>query len=432
MSVISFAATGDSFMTRRIPAEGYEGFIELAALIGRHDVKFNNLEITVHEQEGYPAASSGGTWAMTEPAMLGDLARFGFNIYNTANNHTGDYCHGGMLATIKNLRARDMLFAGTGKNLAEAAAPAYLETPKARVALIAACSTIHDADIAGNQGLHTEGRPGLNPLRYKKSFHVTKEYFDTLKAVAVETDMNAEEDLEIATGYQLPNPEGVLNFGGLAFVLDEKNEAHTEPKQKDLDRILKAVKEAKRQADYALVSLHTHEFAGKSLENTAEFIETTAHACIDAGADAVLGHGPHILRGIEIYKGKPIFYSLGNFLFETETVSLQPAEAYENAGMAPTTEVGEYMNARSLDGTRGFAVDKDIWRSVVATFVEDEGELKEIKLYPITLGMGEKRSRLGTPRLSGNEETLRHLARLSEPYGTKIEIKDGIGIIVPG
>ena len=426
---ITFVATGDSFMTRRLPAEGYEGFAELQTLIGKSDVRFNNLEFTVHDREGYPAAFSGGTWAMAEPVILDDLNRFGFNLYNTANNHTGDYSHGGMLATVRNLRERNIVFAGTGDDLKTASRPAYLELPDARVALIAACSTFHDSDMAGNQGLSTVGRPGLNPLRSTKSFHVKKPYFETLKQIAAETDMNAEEDFEIATGYQQPWPDGIFNFGGLTFVLDDKNEAHTEPKKRDMDRILASVREAKRQSDCVLVSIHTHEFAGKSMENAAEFIETFAHACIDEGAAAVLGHGPHILRGIEIYKGRPIFYSLGNFIFETDTVSLQPAEAYENASMPPETEVGEYMNARSLNGTRGYAVMEDIWRSVIAEFTEEDGKLTEIKLHPITLGMGERRSRLGIPRLSREEATLRHLARLSEPYGTKITVKDGIGYI---
>ena len=60
------------------------------------------------------------------------------------------------------------------------------------------------------------------------------------------------------------------------------------------------------------------------------FLETFSRRCVDAGADAVIGHGPHELRGIEIYHGAPIFYSLGNFLFETETVEKQPYDAYIN------------------------------------------------------------------------------------------------------
>ena len=104
----TFIATGDAFMTRRLPEGGYPGFAEIQEIIGRHDVRFNNLEITIHNQEGYPAVVSGGTWAMAEPEILDDLKKYGFNLYNTANNHSGDYSAGGVLATCKYLRERGM------------------------------------------------------------------------------------------------------------------------------------------------------------------------------------------------------------------------------------------------------------------------------------------------------------------------------------
>ena len=91
----TFIATGDAFITRRLPENGYHGFEEVQKIIQSHDVRFNNLEITVHREEGYPSAVSGGTWAMTQPEVLHDLQKFGFNIFNTATNHTCDYSHGG-------------------------------------------------------------------------------------------------------------------------------------------------------------------------------------------------------------------------------------------------------------------------------------------------------------------------------------------------
>lgn len=52
----TFIATGDSFMTRKLPESGYEGFEPLKRVIEEHDVRFNNLEITIHDEEGYPSA----------------------------------------------------------------------------------------------------------------------------------------------------------------------------------------------------------------------------------------------------------------------------------------------------------------------------------------------------------------------------------------
>lgn len=123
MSKLRIIATGDSFITRTIPQGGYPGFSEIAQLIDSYDVKFNNLEITIHNQQGYPAAVSGGTWAMAAPEILEELNRFGFNLYNTANNHSFDYSCGGVMATIDNLRRCEKVYAGTGATLEDAAAP---------------------------------------------------------------------------------------------------------------------------------------------------------------------------------------------------------------------------------------------------------------------------------------------------------------------
>lgn len=141
----SFAAVGDIFMTRRLPEKGYQGLDELVNFIRQFDVKFANLEITVHDREGYPSGFSGGTWAMADPQVLNDIKYFGFNIFNAANNHSMDYSHNGLLATIKYLKMRDMLFAGIGENLADASAPAYIECPNSRVAFIAVTSTFHES-----------------------------------------------------------------------------------------------------------------------------------------------------------------------------------------------------------------------------------------------------------------------------------------------
>lgn len=426
----TFIATGDAFMTRRLPAGGYPGFSEIQKIINRHDVKFNNLEITIHNQEGYPAVVSGGTWAMAEPEILDDLKQYGFNLYNTANNHSGDYSCGGVLATIKHLRERDMVFAGTGATLREAAAPAYLETPNARVALIASsvCDNTYAA-IAGDQSVDMIGRPGLNPLRFKTTYHVEQKYFDVLKEVVEKTDMNAAKAYSIANGYANPLPEGELTMGSLGFKLDSVTEQRTAPLKKDLDRMIANIQEARRQADYVLVSVHSHKFAGTDTVNPAEFMKIYCKACIDAGTDAILGHGPHELQGIEIYKGKPIFYSLGNFIFQTETVSVQPADAYQNKSMAHDTFVGEYMANRSQNGTKGYCVLENIWRSVMAGFTAENGKITQIQLYPITLCMGAPRSKMGIPHIAEDNAVLQYLAELSAPFGTKLNIQNNTATI---
>ena len=430
MAKTTFVATGDIFITRRLGKDAYEGFEEVAEIIRAHDVCFTNLEMTFHDAESYPAAESGGTWAMTEPGALDDIKRYGFNLFNTANNHAGDYGPGGIMATIRHLRERDMVFAGTGANLAEASRPGYLEARHARVALIAACGTLHPAEVAGIQGPSLPGRPGMNPIRCVRQYHVDPDTYQTLEGIAADLGIHSSQTVEVRMGYSNPPPEGTFLFGGLRIIKGTERKQRTVPHSGDMNRIVAEIQEAKRQADVVLVSFHSHTARMPGPSNvSAEYLETFARACIDAGADAVLGHGPHELRGIEIYREKPIFYSLGNFLFETETVSVQPTEAFLNKGMPADTKVGAYMDNRSKDGTIGYGTVPEIWKSVMASFTMEEGKLTGVTLYPVELGMGNRRTQLGLPRIESGNETLAYLASLSEPYGTHIRVENGIGRI---
>lgn len=429
MSKTTFIAAGDAFITRRFPEGGYEGFGPVRDCICRHDVKFVNLEMTFHEQEGYPAAFSGGTWAMADPRTLDDMRSYGFNLYNTANNHSCDYSHGGVLATIKYLKDRDMVFAGTGKDLGSASKPCYLETRASRVAMIGVCATFHESGMAGGQSADMAGRPGLNPLRFETIYHVSPGNYDKVSGLAAVTKINATAEHSVKNGYSNPPAEGTMPFGKYTFVLDEKDWIESRPLETDMVRIEGEIREAAKQADVVLVSFHAHETDAGDTTVPSMFLETFSRRCVDAGAHGVIGHGPHELRGIEIYKGRPIFYSLGNFLFETETVELQPYDAYLNKQMPLDMKVGAYMDARSKNGTAGYGVLPEIWEAVLAGWTMEEGEVTQIQLYPIDLGMGRKRSQKGVPVMSGNERVLEYLAGLSRPYGTEIEIRDGVGYI---
>ncbi len=429
MAKTTFIATGDLFMTRRIPEAGYAGFEELRDCILSHDVRFNNLEMTFHNCEGYPAAVSGGTWAMADPVMLDDVKRFGFNIFNTANNHSCDYSHGGLLATMRHLKERNMIFSGTGANLSEASKPCYLETPNARVALISVSGSTEVTAYAGAQSADLPGRPGLNPLKVHKIYHLDPEHFEMAKKLAAASGVNLAVERSIRNGYKTPFPEGKLVLGSTQFVLDDHNWIESIPDKKDLERITGEIREARRQADVVLVSIHTHINDTFETNIPGQFLQQFGRACIDAGATAMLGHGPHELQGIEIYNGGVIFYSLGNFLFQTETVEFQPWDAYNNRNMPLDTKVGAYMDDRSKHNTVGYNVQEWIWRAVMAGFTTEDGKLTEIQLYPIDLGQNLPRSRKGVPVMSHDEKTLQYLQTLSEPYGTRIQIENGVGII---
>ena len=106
---------------------------------------------------------------------------------------------------------------------------------------------------------------------------------------------------------------------GGKFVLGEDFNRSTSVNKEDLEGARKWINGAKQQADWVVYGTHCHESGndgeihGPSLTSPPQFLEELARWVIDQGADVFAGHGPHFLRGIEIYKGKPIFYSLGNF-----------------------------------------------------------------------------------------------------------------------
>lgn len=160
-----------------------------------------------------------------------------------------------------------------------------------------------------------------------------------------------------------------------------------------------------------------------------ESLQIFSRRCIDAGASAVLGHGPHELRGIERYKNGIIFYSLGNFIFETETVRAQPHDAFYSKGLPSDMKIGEYMDSRSQGGTRGYITQENIWRSVLAGWTMESGKITQVQLHPISLGMHEPRSQRGVPVLSGDSGTLEYLSGLSKPFGTELRITDDTGYI---
>ena len=193
----SLAATGDSFITRRLP-EGDPESRRIEALISRSAFRFTNLETTVRlDNEGYPAAQSGGTWATTSPEALRDLQAYGFNAVSWATNHTLDYSHGGLEATLHHLAASGLAHAGAGRTLAEAASPRYIESQNGRVALIAATSTFHESWIAGNPRPEIGGRPGVNPLRFTTHHRVSAARLSELRAIARQCALNAAHDLSV-------------------------------------------------------------------------------------------------------------------------------------------------------------------------------------------------------------------------------------------
>jgi poly-gamma-glutamate synthesis protein (capsule biosynthesis protein) len=217
----------------------------------------------------------------------------------------------------------------------------------------------------------------------------------------------------------------------LYFVCDTENKKVTKPLAKDMNRVIAAIEEARRQADYVLVSFHGHEFAGDDTTNPADFMVEFSRACIDAGADAVIGHGPHELRGIEIYKEKPIFYSLGNFIFQPDYVTQTPADMVEMYGFPLSMSGAEVSEARVKKGSASMEKSQIFYLSVVPKWTIENGKLTEIKLLPIELGLKEPKGLKGFPTPTKPEMVFEDLQAVCREFGTELVINgDTIDVVL--
>jgi len=429
---MKFTAAGDMLIQRVISTE-YEGFKEVSDFIHKGDARFFNFESIIYKDGIWGNQFNGGSFHNSDIRTLRIAEKYGFNMLSFANNHTLDWGYGGLISTLDALKNTDFVHAGVGMNLDEAAAPAYLDTPTGRVALISmTASFVNTAAIAGRQSRRTPGRPGVNPLRTNKYIELTKEQFDVLNEISEISGVNADLAILRAEGYSsLDEDKTVVTLAGMGeYHLGEQTKFHADLNEADMERLERAIYEAQHQADYILVSIHGHDVSGAEKENPADYLIEFAHRCIDMGAHAVLGHGPHLLRPLEIYKNRPIFYSLGDFMLHNESVTFAPEDMYEKYGLTSDDPLCEIYRRRSRNYTVGLLTDHRMMEAVIPYFEMEDGELKCIELFPIELGFGEPRYRLGNPKFCADKGIIERYAEMSAPYGTEISIgEDGIGIV---
>lgn len=425
---ISIVATGDSLLTQRLPRND-EACLTLKQYMEDKDVRFTNFELQVHDFEVSPSAVSGGTWVAARPPVIKDLNWLGFNMYACATNHALDWGQDGLLTTLRHLDEAECIHAGAGHNLAEACQPQYLDVPEGRAALISVCSTGKDWHMAGEQRPDTLGRPGINMLRFQTIHYLPEEDIAQLKKIIAKTDVNARRMQLEKEGFA--KPEAGFAIGNIRFEPGDAGTVTTY-NERDAARILKAIQEAKRQADVVLLSHHVHEFKGSKKNASADFTRDFAHFCIDRGVDAYLGHGPHILRGIEIYKNQPIFYSLGDFIIQNDSVERQPADFYDIYGLGSLNTPSDGFDARSHNGTTGLAANQKVFESVMVSFNVTAGRIDKVDIVPLSLGFEKQRSRKGRPMIAEpahGEKILQDLQSLSAEYHTNIQVENGRGSI---
>lgn len=443
---LTLTGAGDAIIARELRSFDNDQFREIIELIRETDAAMVNLEILLHDYEGYPTGASTGTYMRAPPWVADELTWAGFNLFSAATNHAFDYSHGGMLATMRELEARDIAYAGLGRNLAAAREPAYADTPAGRVALLSVCSSITTGSIAGEQRPDMQGRPGIAPLRHETEYEVPGEMIDTMRGLSENMELESLKEAGKRSSFPYTSPsdpeDGVTlpNVGGtdVSFVEGDEYQLRRTTNDDDVTAVTDRIKDANRQADWVIVSLHAHQGPGghTNVSESAEFTEVFARTCIDAGADAFFGHGPHVPHGIEIYNDAPVFHSLGNFVFQNQLVTRFPADIYERYGLDPLeARPVDVFDERVYDeegNPSGFLENDYFWETFLPICEFDENGLAEVTVYPVDLRKRDPRPRRGRPVLATDEraeEIMSHLGELSGKYETDISVSDGVGTI---
>ena len=430
---LTLALTGDSIIQRRLHSWDDPVVRPLFDLIRGADLAFTNLEVLPNDYRGDPAQESGGSHFGAPAWVLDDLVEAGFDLFAFATNHSLDYSISGLMAAMEALEQRGLLYAGTGRNLEDARRPAYATHPAGTVAMLSCTATFAKGQEAAAQRPDMPGRPGVNPLRHNSVHEVSEAQMGQLRALADALGIEKKRLQFIEQGFMFPPEDAsIFPFEAMNFRVGPETRTRTTPRSDDVEAIAAWVREAREMADIVLVSVHAHEQATDK-ETPAEFLPVFARRMVDEGATLVVGHGPHLLRGMEIYRDCPIFYSLGNFLGQNELVPRLPADSYERFRAASTLKPGELYRKRTDNDQKGFPADQRFWESVMPVCEFAGGRLVGMDIHPISLGLGEKRFLRGRPRLAEGDEAMHILARfetLSAPFGTELDIEDGHATLV--
>lgn len=247
---------GQSLIKTDLRQLGWTGLGEFQRLLKRRDAIFTDLETVI----AGPLAGKSTRPADSEvlhvgaPEVIDCLQAIGVNIVATSNNHAWDLDSGGILSTIDALQTRKLAYAGTGRDLAAASAPGFLQA-RGRVALVsAAAGAIRDGAAA------TDTRPGVNELRRGSD-------------------------------------------GALVVV--------------DVERYLAAIRLAATSGATVIAYLHSHYWEARK-SDTPAWQRDLARRAIDAGAVTFVAHGVPELQGMEYYRGAPLFHGLSSFIFQSE------------------------------------------------------------------------------------------------------------------
>ena len=414
------AATGDWFAREPMPSdETVRDNGGVAQILKGASLGLTTLEQDLLDEKKVPTLekSSVPRWPYGTIRDAKELKRIGFMLVSLANNHAADYGIEGMKQTLGILDHEGVLHAGSGENLQQAMAPVYVGEAPRRAAVIAVTTSATSESRATYTQGEILGRPGVNVLRYSARVTVDPSTFATLSGAGIGTHSAAGDD---------PNQ---LIMSGTVIRKGQKTTVEFVGNEQDSNDVLAQIRVARSNAGVVIVMLHSHE-PGNESDTPAEFVQQFARAAIDAGANLVVGDGPHQLRGIELYRGRLIFYSLGNFAFQSGAVDPSAIDVYDRGADLFGLKLGALGNQESHPAPN--PEEPIWWESVIAITKFEHGTLKSIQLQPVDLGVDLPMAQRGVPRIATPQrgaEILQRLALLSQHFDTQLRIENGLGFI---
>jgi len=295
------ACAGDWFLTRRLSGETSVQTNAVFDVFRRAHAGFVNLE------NGLSTIGSGelggfrqGAALRGDPSLVSELAWGGVGTVSLANNHTGNYGREALLQTIATLDQARVAHAGAGATLERALSPAIVKAGNLTIAFFSAYTLYHQFGAADQAGPDV---PGVAVCRA----------YDVVVAPQTAFDVRGFDAAPFLLDLETPRYDTILAAS-----------------RADLDRLKNAVRAASTKADFTLLSVHVH-WGRHTRHDLPPNLRAFAHEMIDAGVDLFVGHGPHAIRGVELYRGKPIVHSMGNFVLMPSS-SRPSASVVANAG----------------------------------------------------------------------------------------------------
>jgi poly-gamma-glutamate capsule biosynthesis protein CapA/YwtB (metallophosphatase superfamily) len=415
---LTVAATGDWLRSEPIN-HADSAFAGVGEIVNAASMGLTNLEVNLLNPKDVPPAEVPGTfrWPYGTFVQAEDLRKLGLNVISLANNRSMAYGPDGMKQTQHILDSVGLLHVGSGMDLQTARLPASIGVAPRHIAVVAVTTSASPEARATDSKGEILGRSGVSAIRYSPDVTVDSATFATLK------------NLPTATANEPGGDPGRLVLSGMLIKRGAKTVVKFSPEERDVQSVLEQVKRARSTHDVVIVMMHSHEPSNHS-QTPAEFVQTIAHALIDAGASLIIGSGPHQLRGVEVYNGGAILYSLGNFSADYKIIGSRASDVYDSNfdlyQFAMGAAVGRQENPPSQ------FLEPIWWESVIATATYEQGKVKSLRLLPIDLGADLAPSQRGLPRIAALDRgtaILQRLEFLSEQLGTRIRIENGIGIV---